>query len=89
MQNVLFRVVRGLAVVVAIVVVHFVIVYLFNHMRIPVPDMGPVFATIMVEPEADAESAAKNEDPAPAPKRPAPPPPAHTANQPSQQAPTP
>ncbi len=45
-SNFLFRVTRGLAVVVAIVVTHFVIVWLFNTMKIPVPDMGPVFATI-------------------------------------------
>jgi hypothetical protein len=55
-SNFPFRVARGLAVVVAILIAHLVIVWLFHNMRLPAPDFGPVIATIFVD-----------EDPAAAP----------------------
>jgi hypothetical protein len=60
----LFRVARGLAVAVAIVVAHFVIFWLFQNMRIPAPDLGPVFATILAEPSADSDSTVRRTSPA-------------------------
>ena len=42
-----FRVARGLWVIVFIIVMHFVIAWLFMRMRVRVPDMGPVFATLL------------------------------------------
>jgi hypothetical protein len=63
-----YRIARGLAVVVAIVVAHFVIVWLFQNMKLRAPDLGPVFATIVVdEPEPPAPPPEKK--PAPKPDR--------------------
>jgi hypothetical protein len=88
-SNFLFRVTRGLAVVVAIVVTHFVIVWLFNTMKIPVPDMGPVFATIIADPSVEADSAKPSESPAASePGSASPPPPAKAANPASRKAST-
>jgi hypothetical protein len=77
MQNFTFRVARGLAVVVAIVVAHFVIAWLFHNMRIPAPDFGPVIATIFVEKDAEA-----------APGSSSPPAPAQPVNETPQKAPS-
>jgi len=52
-SNLMFRVTRGVAMVIAIVVAHFVIVWLFHTMQIPAPHFGPVEATIIAEPVAD------------------------------------
>jgi len=54
-SNFLFRVTRGLALVVAIVVAHFVIVWLFQTMKIPAPQFGPVETTLFAEPGADVD----------------------------------
>jgi len=78
-SNLLFRVTRGVAVVVAIVITHFVIVWLFNTMKIPVPDMGPVITTIITEPDAESDSAKPSEAPAVTPQPPASPSRAGTA----------
>lgn len=61
-----FRLARGLAVVIAIIVVHLFIFWRFNKMQIPVPDMGPVFAELMMEPRQKPKPA----EPAPAPAPP-------------------
>jgi type IV secretory pathway VirB10-like protein len=81
-----FRLARGVAVVIAIVVAHFVIVWLFQTMRLPAPDLGPVFATILVDPGTEAENAKRTEEPATAPASPAPPAAAQPAQQPARKA---
>jgi hypothetical protein len=43
MQQFPFRLARGVAVVIAILVAHFAIVWLFNNMRVRAPDLGPVY----------------------------------------------
>jgi hypothetical protein len=45
-----FRLARGLTVVVAIIVAHFVIAWLFQHMRVPAPDLGPFFPSFLDDP---------------------------------------
>jgi len=59
-----FRLARGLTVALAILVAHFVIGKLFNSLRLPMPDLGPVFATLLGDPEAEAEKPAEPEKPA-------------------------
>jgi hypothetical protein len=66
--NLPFRVARGITVVLSIVLAHAVILWLFNNMRIRMPDLGPVFATLMVDPEAASHAS----PPGPAAAAPAP-----------------
>ena len=60
-----FRLARGLAVAVAIVLVHFAIARWFNNMRIPMPDLGPVLVTLLGEPDSDSDVAARSKEEAP------------------------
>lgn len=68
-----FRLARGLTVALAILVAHFAIGWLFDNLRIPRPDLGPVFATLLGDVSADPDSSAatRTQD---APRPPAPPP---------------
>lgn len=50
-----FRLARGLTVVLSIVIAHVVIFWLFNTMKIPMPDLGPVFATLDLKAEAESK----------------------------------
>jgi hypothetical protein len=50
MQQLSFRLARGVAVVLAIVSAHFAIAWLFNNMRVPAPDLGPVFTMFFDDP---------------------------------------
>jgi hypothetical protein len=52
MQQLPFRLARGVAVLLAIVSAHFVIVWLFDTMRVRVPDLGPVFPMFFDDPRA-------------------------------------
>jgi hypothetical protein len=50
MRQLPFRLARGVAVVLAILVAHFVIAWLFNTMRVPAPDLGPFFPAFLDDP---------------------------------------
>lgn len=64
-----FRLARGLTVALAIVFAHFAIAWGFSHIRVPVPDLGPVFATLLGDVNAEPNSSARAKDtPPPAPK---------------------
>jgi hypothetical protein len=56
MSQLSFRVARGLTVVVAIIVAHFVIAWLFQHMRVPAPDLGPFFPSFLDDPRKAPET---------------------------------
>jgi hypothetical protein len=81
-----FRLARGVTVALAIVVAHFALAWCFSQLRIPKPDLGPVFATLLGDPAADPDSSARTQDAPPlAPKRPSAPPPVQIVNEVPQQ----
>jgi hypothetical protein len=83
-----FRLARGVAVALAIVSAHLVIAWLFNNLRIPKPDLGPVFATLLGDPDAAPDSSARAQDAPPlAPKRSSAPPPVQVLSEVPQQRP--
>jgi hypothetical protein len=51
-----FRLARGVTVALAILLAHFAIAWLFDHLRIPRPDLGPVFATLLGDLGAETDS---------------------------------
>jgi hypothetical protein len=61
-----FRLARGVAVALAIVFAHFAIAWLFDNLRIPRPELGPVFATLLGDPKEDPKSPAQPQDAPPA-----------------------
>jgi hypothetical protein len=64
-----FRLTRGATVLLVIVFAHLIIAALFIGMRVKAPELGPVFATILVEsPDADRESAKTRTRRSPAPE---------------------
>jgi hypothetical protein len=50
MQQLPFRLARGVAVVLAILFAHFVIAWLFTDMRVRAPDFGPFFPAFLDDP---------------------------------------
>jgi hypothetical protein len=80
-----FRLARGVTVALAIVVAHFAIAWCFNQLRIPKPDLGPVFATLLGDPAEDPGSSARIQDTPP--KRPSAPPPVQVITEVPQQRP--
>jgi hypothetical protein len=64
-----FRLTRGAAVVLFIVLVHVTLAALFIGMRVEAPEIGPVFATLLVDPQHVApKSAHSRSTPSPATK---------------------
>jgi hypothetical protein len=81
-----FRLARGVTVALAIVLAHIAIAWLFDHLRIPRPDLGPVFATLLGDPDAEPEGSAQNRDaPDLAPEHASEPPPVQIVNEPPRQ----
>jgi hypothetical protein len=71
-----FRLTRGAVVVLVIVFAHLTLAALFIGMRVrvEVPEMGPVFATLLADPQdAAPESTHPRRTPSPASKPPLPP----------------
>lgn len=64
-----FRLTRGATVVLFIIFAHVVIYALFVTMRVKVPEMGPVFATVYLGlPDAAAEPEQARSRPSPVPE---------------------